>query len=271
MAEKTFFRIEPCKIGTSESHNERTEKIEYVFSEYSHLNTSRRIDGRNLQDIDAECRQLYREKVGQKVQKNTAFLKEAIFLIKPGTTREQLNAFTEKIIKLTKWKPVQAHIHRDEGHIDPKTGVFVPNLHVHVVFDVQDKETGKTLKFGIKDLKTIQDYSAEIFGLVRGGQKGKKEKHLKPLDYKIKLRREEVQALTEEVEKTKAYIQAQEKWIKEKTGVNWDAKSGEPRKSEPEKNTRPKQDRKPNAEGGKPQQKNRKNYRKPKPKSNNNE
>ncbi len=50
-----------------------------------------------------------------------------------------------------------------------------------------------------------------------------------------------------------------------------DAKSGEPRKSEPEKNTRPKQERKPNAEGGKPQQKNRKNYRKPKPKSNNNE
>lgn len=49
-----------------------------------------------------------------------------------------------------------------------------------------------------------------------------------------------------------------------------DAKSGEPRKSEPEKN-RPKQERKPNAEGGKPQQKNRKNYRKPKPKSNNNE
>ncbi len=222
MAEKTFFRIEPCKIGTSESHNERTEKIDYVFSEYSYLNTSRRIDGRNLQDIDAECRQLYREKVGQKVQKNTAFLKEAVFLIKPETTREQLNAFTEKIIKLTKWKPVQAHIHRDEGHIDPKTGVFVPNLHVHVVFDVQDKETGKTLKFDIKDLKTIQDYSAEIFGLVRGGQKGKKEKHLKPLDYKIKLRREEVQALTEEVEKTKAYIQAQEKWIKEKTGVNWD-------------------------------------------------
>lgn len=49
-----------------------------------------------------------------------------------------------------------------------------------------------------------------------------------------------------------------------------DAKSGEPRKSEPEKN-RPKQERKPNAEGGKPQQKSRKNYRKPKPKSNNNE
>lgn len=49
-----------------------------------------------------------------------------------------------------------------------------------------------------------------------------------------------------------------------------DTKSGEPRKSEPEKN-RPKQERKPNAEGGKPQQKNRKNYRKPKPKSNNNE
>lgn len=50
-----------------------------------------------------------------------------------------------------------------------------------------------------------------------------------------------------------------------------EAKSGDTRKSEPEKNTRPKQDRKPNAEGGKPQQKNRKNYRKPKPKSNNNE
>lgn len=221
MAEKTFFRIEPCKIETSESHNERAEKIDYVFSEYTHLNTNRKIDDRSLKEIDNECRQIYREKVGQKVQKNTAFLKEAVFLIKPETTREQLNAFAGKVMKLTGWKPIQAHIHRDEGHIDPKTGEFVPNLHVHIVFDVQDKETGKTLKFGIKDLKTIQDYSAEIFGLIRGGQKGKKEKHLKPLDYKIKLRREEVQALTEEVEKTQTYIQAQEKWIKEKTGVNW--------------------------------------------------
>lgn len=170
-----------------------------------------------LKQYDARCRELYTEKTNQKVQEGTHFLKEAVVVIHEGTTMEELVQLAKKIEeasaievdvkkkvngKMIKtgerqvmpgWKPLQIHIHRDEGNTDNPEGVFERNWHAHIVFDVQDKETGKSLKLAPRDMVKLQDITAEVLKMKRGERSGRV--HMESHEYKITAQLEKVKKL----------------------------------------------------------------------------
>lgn len=170
-----------------------------------------------LKQYDARCRELYTEKTNQKVQEGTHFLKEAVVVIHEGTTMEELVQLAKKIEeasaievdvkkkvngKMIKtgerqvmpgWKPLQIHIHRDEGNTDNPEGVFERNWHAHIVFDVQDKETGKSLKLAPRDMVKLQDITAEVLKMKRGERTGRV--HIDSHEYKIKAQIEKIKQL----------------------------------------------------------------------------
>ena len=170
-----------------------------------------------LKQYDARCRELYTEKTKQKVQEGTHFLKEAVVVIHEGTTMEELVQLAKKIEeasaievdvkkkvngKMIKtgerqvmpgWKPLQIHIHRDEGNTDNPEGVFERNWHAHIVFDVQDKETGKSLKLAPRDMVKLQDITAEVLKMKRGERTGRV--HIDSHEYKIKAQIEKIKQL----------------------------------------------------------------------------
>lgn len=171
----------------------------------------------DLKQYDARCRELYTEKTNQKVQEGTHFLKEAVVVIHEGTTMEELVQLAKKIEeasaievdvkkkvngKMIKtgerqvmpgWKPLQIHIHRDEGNTDNPEGVFERNWHAHIVFDVQDKETGKSLKLAPRDMVKLQDITAEVLKMKRGERSGRV--HMESHEYKITAQLEKVKKL----------------------------------------------------------------------------
>jgi mobilization protein len=170
-----------------------------------------------LKQYDARCRELYTEKTNQKVQEGTHFLKEAVVVIHEGTTMEELVQLAKKIEeasaievdvkkkvngKMIKtgerqvmpgWKPLQIHIHRDEGNTDNPEGVFERNWHAHIVFYVQDKETGKSLKLAPRDMVKLQDITAEVLKMKRGERSGRV--HMESHEYKITAQLEKVKKL----------------------------------------------------------------------------
>jgi hypothetical protein len=171
----------------------------------------------DLKQYDARCRELYTEKTKQKVQEGTHFIKEAVVVIHEGTTMEELVQLAKKIEeasaievdvkkkvngKMIKtgerqvmpgWKPLQIHIHRDEGNTDNPEGVFERNWHAHIVFDVQDKETGKSLKLAPRDMVKLQDITAEVLKMKRGERSGRV--HMESHEYKITAQLEKVKKL----------------------------------------------------------------------------
>lgn len=171
----------------------------------------------DLKQYDARCRELYTEKTKQKVQEGTHFIKEAVVVIHEGTTMEELVQLAKKIEeasaievdvkkkvngKMIKtgerqvmpgWKPLQIHIHRDEGNTDNPEGVFERNWHAHIVFDVQDKETGKSLKLAPRDMVKLQDITAEVLKMKRGERTGRV--HIDSHEYKIKAQIEKIKQL----------------------------------------------------------------------------
>lgn len=197
----TMFNQQPCKIHSSERHNTREQKLDYIFPELSHNNESFYFDDRGLTEIYDECKQLYEEKVKRKFQEKTAPIREGVVLIDEHTTLDDVKRLAEELGKLLKWKPLQVHIHRDEGHKlspDNKEGSEVAelNLHAHIVFDTQDKETGKMNNSGKENLSTAQDICARELRMERG--KPSTKKHLDALSFKIKKQEERIQALMAE-------------------------------------------------------------------------
>ena len=194
----TMFNQQPCKIHSSERHNTREQKLDYIFPELTHNNESFYFDNRKLTEIYDECKQLYVEKVKRKFQEKTAPIREGVVLIDEYTTLDDVKRLAEELGKLLKWKPLQVHIHRDEGHKlspDNKEGSEVAelNLHAHIVFDTQDKETGKMNNSGKENLSTAQDICARELRMERG--KPSTKKHLDALSFKIKKQEERIQAL----------------------------------------------------------------------------
>lgn len=84
-----------------------------------------------------------------------------------------------------KIKAIQLSVHRDEGRWKNENGEkkWTPNYHAHVVFDWQDKKTGKSIKLNRQDMSSLQTYFSESLGMKRGIKSTKK--HLGALEYKI--------------------------------------------------------------------------------------
>lgn len=192
---KSSIHIEPVK-STSESHNLRLRKFDYVKEDLTHKNFNWGFDQVKLSERKKEIESLYLEKVGRKVQDKMEPLREGVFLFSEEHTNEQILNVVLGIEKEFGIKPIQLSIHRDEGHEDKESGIWKPNLHGHIVFDWQNKETGKMYRLKQDDLSRLQDYFAEKLGMERG--KKSTRAHKKALDYKIEILQEQLK-IKEEV------------------------------------------------------------------------
>ena len=206
----TSIHFEPCKVNFSQAHNLREVDLSYVNKELSHLNESTYSKFANsdpsIKDLalrEQQCRALYQEKVGQKAQSKTVFLREGVVVIDKSTSGKDMTNLMLKIAKYTGWTPLQVHIHRDEGHYEGTE--FVQNLHAHVIFDCQDKSSGKVIRVDKEQLSTIQDITAECLKMERGIKSNKK--HIEATQYRamkvqeeITLKEIEKKSLSDEIE-----------------------------------------------------------------------
>lgn len=189
---KTSIHFEPCNVVKSERHNSRTQKLDYIFPELSKNNESLCFVT-NLKQREKDCQDLYQEKVGQKMQAKTVPIREGVVVINEKTTMADLVLLSSEIRNILGWTPLQIHIHRDEGYVksrDNKGGPEVAklNLHAHLVFDCQDKNTGKMCRNNKYQMSQVQDLCARFLGMERG-QKSTRQ-HLKSLEYKIAIKEE---------------------------------------------------------------------------------
>lgn len=212
----TSIHFKPCNVNFSIAHNLRQVPLPYVNKELSHLNTSHYASGddpsiRDLALREQQCKALYQEKVGQKPQAKSVFLREGVIVLDSNVTDQDIAKLMRAIAKLTGWKPLQLHVHRDEGHYKYLTAEqreqteFLQNLHAHVIFDCQDKNTGRVIRVNKEQLSEIQDLTAEYLHMERGVKSSRK--HIDATQYRamkvqeeIDLKESEKQALTNEVE-----------------------------------------------------------------------
>ncbi len=136
-------------------------------------------------------------------------------------TMADVQRVNARIQEITGFIPIQTAIHRDEGHIDEKTGDFVLNVHAQTTWLTQDPLTGKSMAYLLFDKKDvyrkIQDIVAEELGMIRGKPAEiTGAKHFKNMrDYKQmkraegKLNKEWEQKLAE---KEKAWQEKQAAW-----------------------------------------------------------
>ena len=192
----TSIHFEPCKVNFSQAHNLREVELSYVNKKLSHLNETTYSTLANsdpsIRDLalrEKQCKDLYQEKTGQKAQSNTVFLREGVVVIEKSTSKGDMAKLMREIAKYTGWTPLQVHIHRDEGHYD-KNGEFIQNLHAHVIFDCQDKSSGKVIRVDKEQLSTIQDITAKCLKMERGIKSGKK--HIEATQYRAMKVQEEL-------------------------------------------------------------------------------
>jgi len=115
-------------------------------------------------------------------------------VIGKDTSKGDMTKLMLKIAKYTGWTPLQVHIHRDEGHYEGTE--FVQNLHAHVIFDCQDKSSGKVIRVDKEQLSTIQDITAECLHMERGIKSGKK--HIEAAQYRAMKIQEELSLMETE-------------------------------------------------------------------------
>jgi len=159
----------------SEAHNKREDKLDYVYEDLSKNNESweqSNISDR-LKEIKAHCI----AKSGRKLQKNAEPIREAVVNIKSTTTMADLRKLSDALQKELKIEAFQIHIHRDEGQSRQTL-----NHHAHILFDIQDKNKGTTLKFNKQGLSDMQTIVSEVLDMERGVTSSKK--HLNSLQFK---------------------------------------------------------------------------------------
>lgn len=97
---------------------------------------------------------------------------ESALNLRERHTLEDVQRLNARIQEITGFIPIQTAIHRDEGHIDEKTGDFVQNIHAQTTWLTQNPETGKSMAYLLFDKKDvyrkIQDVVAEELGMTRG-------------------------------------------------------------------------------------------------------
>ena len=230
----TSIHFEPCKVNFSMAHNLRKVVPSYVNKELSHLNTSLYAKGddpsiRNLALREQQCRALYQEKVRQKPQDKSVFLREGVIVLDSNVTDQDIGKLMHAIAQLTGWIPLQIHVHRDEGHYKYLTAEqreqteFIQNLHAHVIFDCQDKKTGKVIRVNKEQLSEIQDLTAKYLHMERGVKSSKK--HIEATQYRamkvqeeIALKESEKQTLTNEVQELQE-VKGEYKGLNEKQSM----------------------------------------------------
>jgi hypothetical protein len=191
---KSSINIQPIKEG-SEMHNNRDKALDYVRADLTKENES--FLKKSVSETEKKIAELYEKKVGQKMQAKATPIREAVLLLDEKHKIQDLQNLAQKIEERFKIQAIQGYIHRDEGHYN-EAREWKPNLHAHLVFDWQDKETGKTIKLNRQNMSELQTLVATTLGLERGTSSDKK--HLNALQFK---NQEEETRLSKIIEKAK--------------------------------------------------------------------
>jgi hypothetical protein len=205
----------------SEQHNQRIIVPDYVISPGEKTPGNISVSYESISDRLASIKSLYTEKVRQKWQVQMTPIKEAVivldqpcFLDSDGrasvaTAEEKINKLSKRLEKEYGISCFQYYIHFDEGKEERGqiTNVWERNLHAHMVFDWQNKKTGRMAKLGKAEMRDIQTITAEELGLERGKEFSKAERlehgeyreRMKVLDYNIIAKRNELQKVGEDL------------------------------------------------------------------------
>lgn len=192
---QTSIHFQPVK-GGSEEHNKRTKKLDYVHHELSSQNDY-------WQSCSQESRLAFvadnaKAKTGRKMQAKATPIREAVVVIKPETTMDDLKDLSKRLHDRFGIEVFQIAIHKDEGYKKSKDGIKL-NLHAHLVADWTDHETGKSLKLNRNDMSEMQTVTAEVLQMERGVSSDKK--HLSAIQFKIKAEEDREQQLRAELER----------------------------------------------------------------------
>ena len=202
---KTSINFKAAK-SDSEIHNFRKKSFDYIRKDLTPNNEywqEQKIADR-LQKIEAYCK----EKSGRKLQKNAMPIREAVVVIKENTTMQDLHNLSKRLEEELKIRIFQIAIHKDERHYDKDTKEWKPNYHAHLVADWQDLKTGKTLKHQSFHYSKMQDIAAESLGMERG--RSGSQARLEAIDYKIKMKEEDLRILEERETEIIAAIESKE-------------------------------------------------------------
>ena len=158
-------------------HNSREAfKPETSHAELEKMNECDRTaeEARELfEKLSAQADENFQKNTGRKTNmKAENKLWESALNLRARHTLEDVQRVNARIQEITGFIPIQTAVHRDEGHVDEKTGDFVQNVHAQTTWLTQDPLTGKSmayLLFGRKDIyRQIQDIVAEELGMTRG-------------------------------------------------------------------------------------------------------
>lgn len=206
----------------SEEHNQRLIQPDYLIEGYDGLPKNVSIVDDTIANRRTSIDQLYKEKVKQKIQDQMTPIKEAVIVmdkicfvtedrkisVQAGIHR--LNKLNSELKKRYGIEAFQTYIHFDEGKEseDGKpVNVFDRNIHAHIVFDWQNKETGRMAKLGRKEMMAIQTLTADIMGLQRGELHSKAQR-LEHKEYRATIKdfKEQIKQLGEELDIKKSKI-----------------------------------------------------------------
>ena len=255
MAQKTSINIKPCNIGSSSPHNKRSaEYLANIRKEKFYIRTdlmaknemwvSSQLGETSLTDYYNQIAAMVKEKTGRAMQtkdrervnkktgkvtivRGSTPLKEGVVVIKEDTTMEQLRKFCKVCNERWGVTALQVFIHRDEGHygIPGDNATWKPNLHVHIVWDWMNHETGKSCKLDEKAMSEMQTVLAECLEMERGTSKeitGKE--HLERTDFILAKQKQEAERVKAEKE---AALAAKEKAEKERQTIEGENKAKE--------------------------------------------
>lgn len=212
---KTSIHIEPCKIGSSEQHNQRLKHLDYVRPDLSHQN-ERWVGVADLPAHLDNLKTLVKDKTGRSMQAKATPIREGVIVIKQDTTIAQLRGLTDAIEQRWGIKTLQIYTHKDEGHTD-SDGSWKPNLHAHIVFDWVNHDTGKSIKLSKQDMAEMQTMVADCLEMVRG--ESSDIKHLGAIQYKTQAEEQRLRTLKEKTmkeEQAREQAQAKAKEVEQK-------------------------------------------------------
>lgn len=194
---KTSIHIEPCKIGSSEQHNQRLKHLDYVRPDLSHQN-ERWVGVADLPAHLDNLKTLVKDKTGRLMQAKATPIREGVIVIKQDTTIAQLRGLADAIEQRWGIKTLQIYTHKDEGHTDSDES-WKPNLHAHIVFDWVNHDTGKSIKLSKQDMAEMQTMVADCLEMVRG--ESSDIKHLGAIQYKTQAEEQRLRTLKEKTMK----------------------------------------------------------------------
>lgn len=212
---KTSIHIEPCKIGSSEQHNQRLKHLDYVRPDLSHQN-ERWVGVADLPAHLDNLKTLVKDKTERSMQAKATPIREGVIVIKQDTTIAQLRGLADAIEQRWGIKTLQIYTHKDEGHTD-SDGSWKPNLHAHIVFDWVNHDTGKSIKLSKQDMAEMQTMVADCLEMVRG--ESSDIKHLGAIQYKTQAEEQRLRTLKEKTmkeEQAREQAQAKAKEVEQK-------------------------------------------------------